>query len=268
MTPYYQRGSVTLYLGDAREVTPRLSERGVVIFDPPYSEHTHSKSRRGATFPQGNGKPCYGREVEFGFAHLSPEMRRHLARETARLAARWSLVFSDVESAWLWRIALSALGMEYVRTCFWEKIGGTPQFTGDRPAIACETITVAHPKGRKRWNGGGKRGIYSETTVAARGGVGASGEMRVHTTQKPETLMLALCNDFTEPGELIYDFTAGSCTTGIGALRANGGPRRFVGIEREERWIEAGARRLDAELSGSTYSAAQAGQRPLFGGAS
>ena len=281
MKPYYERAGVRLYHGDAREVLPALEERGVVIFDPPYSAHTHSKSLAGARktpLADGNGRMsrcALSRIVEYGFEHLTSAQRRFFAAQAARLSARWTLVFSDVESTWLWRTSLCAAGLEYVRTGLWHKIGGTPQFTGDRPGTAVEAITICHPKGRKRWNGGGKQALwedgyapgealwYEAPTVIDRGDGGAP---RVHTTQKPERLMLALCEDFTEPGELVYDFTAGSCTTGIGCLRASGGPRRFVGIEREEKWIEAGAKRLDAELNGSTYRAAKAGQLGMFAG--
>jgi len=242
----------------------------VVMFDPPYSEHTHSKSRSGQrSLPKdgaGRTPACsFSRAAEFGFGHLAPALRSFLAFQAARLAARWALVFSDVESAGWWRLALVGAGLDYARTGAWIKEGATPQFTGDRPAAGFEAITICHPKGRKRWNGGGRHALWSVPIVLERGG-SKLGEPRVHTTQKPERLMLALCDDFTEPGELVYDFTAGSGTTGIGCLRAKGGPRRFVGIEREEKWIEAAAKRLDAELSGSTYHAAQAGQVGLFAG--
>jgi site-specific DNA-methyltransferase (adenine-specific) len=279
--PYYSRGPVTLFHGDARDVLPTLTERGVVIFDPPYSEHTHAKSLAGARkspLTDGNGRLsrcAISRIVEYGFGHLSASDRRFFAAQAARLAARWTLVFSDTESAHLWRRSLSVAGLDYARTGFWHKIGGTPQFTGDRPGTACEAITVCHPKGRKRWNGGGKQGLWEDTyaagealwyealTVIDRGDGGAP---RLHTIQKPEALMIALVADFSDPGEIVYDFTCGSGTTGIGCLRAPGGHRRFVGIEREEKWIEAATKRLDAELSGSTYHAAQAGQRALFAG--
>ncbi len=36
MTPYYQDASVTLYLGDCRDVLPQLGRVDVVITDPPY----------------------------------------------------------------------------------------------------------------------------------------------------------------------------------------------------------------------------------------
>lgn len=268
MKPYYQRAGVTLYHGDARDVLPGLAARGVVISDFPYSAHVHSKATSNARPLDGrgghtpNGACNKVRKVDLHFDHLRARDRRFFAAQAKRLAARWVLAFSDTESDWLWRLSFQAAGLEYVRTAFWHKIASTPQFTGDRPAVAYEAITIVHPKGRKRWNGGGRGASYEFPIVQQ-----SEREPRVHTTQKPAALMLALVSDFSDPGELVYDFTMGSGTTGIGCLRAPGGPRRFVGIEREEKWIEAAARRLDAELDGSTYHAAKAGQIAMFGGA-
>jgi hypothetical protein len=272
VSPYYQRGPVTLYLGDCRDVLPTLTERGHVITDPPYSEHTHTKSRAGSRkLASGSGyekdpsaykTATISREVDFGFDHLSAPLRRFVARQAARLASRWVLVFSDVESASLWRWSLMATGLEYVRTGEWRKERATPQFTGDRPGVAFEVITIAHPKGKKRWNGGGKGGAWSAPVVQERAGT-TGGEPRIHTTQKPEQLLRDLVADFTDPGDLVYDPFAGSGTTGIACARLG---RRCILIEREEKWAEAARKRIDAELDGSTYHAAQRGQVPMFGG--
>lgn len=208
-----------LVLGDCLEGMARLADRSVdhVITDPPYSEHVHGKSMRGG---RGGGK-----RVGLGFEALRADVRAGCCEQFARLARRWVLVFSDVESAHLWRRDLEAAGLEFVRTGIWVKIGPTPQFTGDRPAAGAEAITIAHRRlVRKRWHGGGKPGIWSCPTAHR------YGDRVVHTTQKPESLMESLVLDFTNPGDLILDPFAGSGTTGVAALR-NG--RRFLGWERD-----------------------------------
>lgn len=211
----------------------------VVLTDPPYSEHVHSKGRRvGKGWRTGGGAPL-AEERALGFDAITQGQIAALSEQFARLAHRWVLVFSDVESTHLWRDGLEAAGLEYVRTMFWHKLGGAPQFTGDRPAVACEAITVAHPKGRKRWNGGGKQGFYAVPIVLNDGG----GEERFHTTQKPLALMEALIRDFTDAGETVLDPFAGSGTTGAAALRLG---RRFVGWERDETYHAKASARLAA----------------------
>lgn len=243
MTIYYQDERVTLYHGKAEDVLPSLGSGsiGVAITDPPYSAKVHSvaRSRRMVSANDRGGR--YGadtrRNVDLGFTHLTPELRHFLATEFARLTTRWTLVFSDVESCHLWRDDLEDAGLDYVRTMAWRKMGSTPQFSGDRPAVAFEAITVAHQPGRKRWNGGGKHGLYAHAIVLDRG----RRKERVHSTQKPLPLMADLVGDFTDADEVVLDATAGSGTTLVAAKRAG---RYAIGIERDEKSCEATALRL------------------------
>jgi DNA modification methylase len=253
-----------LFVEDCREVYFRGVDYDHLITDPPYSRRVHARAMafaRNAPLDNGKGKrfACsYARRVDFGFDHLTPELRRATARAAAR-ARRWSLVFSDTESAHLWRTSLEAAGLDYARTLFWDKLGSTPQFTGDRPAVACEAMTLAHPPGRKRWNGGGKRGIYAVPISANRAG---HRDERRHPTKKPLDLMLALIADFTDPGDVIFDPFAGEGTTGVAALRLG---RRFIGVERDPKWAEMVFDHLRAEEAGSTFSGVRAGQVAMFG---
>ncbi len=64
---------------------------------------------------------------------------------------------------------------------------------------------------------------------------------KIHPTQKPLALLDYLIKTFSNPGDLVLDFTAGSGTTGAAALQ-NG--RRFIGIEREPSYYEIAAQRL------------------------
>jgi DNA modification methylase len=62
-----------------------------------------------------------------------------------------------------------------------------------------------------------------------------------HPSPKPEALMVWLVDELSEPGEMILDPFMGSGTTLVAAKRLG---RRSVGIEREERYCEIAARRL------------------------
>lgn len=243
--PYFSDAAVTIYHGDAAELLPLIDRAQHVITDPPYSQHVHGKSRRGgASAPalDGSGRhvaSSFARVKEFGFEALTPELRALCAREFARIAERWVLIFSDVEMAHEWRADL--VGLDYVRTGAWVKVGATPQFTGDRPAAGFEAITICHRAGRKRWNGGGKHAVWSEPIVLNR----SHNDPRLHTTQKPLPLMTRLVSLFTDPDELILDPFMGSGTT-LRAAKDLG--RRAIGIEREERYCETAALRMGQEV--------------------
>lgn len=241
MKPYYEDSSTRLYLGRCEDVLPTLDQVDHVITDPPYSEHVHSAVRRNRMVSANDRGGKYGadrrRKVDLGFDHLTADLRQFCAAEFARLARRWVLVFSDVESDHLWRGDLVAAGLDYVRTGAWVKLGSTPQFSGDRPACGFEAVTIAHPKGRKKWNGGGRHALWSVPIVLDRGG----SETRLHTTQKPESLMRALVEQFTDPGETILDAFGGSGTTGVACAYLG---RKSILIEENEGRAEVCAKRL------------------------
>lgn len=238
-------GRIVLWHGDCRKVMAALADRSVdhVITDPPYSEHVHAKGRKGTrrTSSGWKGGPI---DVprDLGFGALTPELRAAVSDHLGRLVRRWSLVFSDVESCHLWRADLVSVGLEYVRTAFWHKVGGALQFTGDRPAVACEAITLCHPSGRKAWNGGGKAGLYSVPIVLHRAGSVQDGEERIHTTQKPVKLMRQIVADFTDPDDLILDPFAGSGATLVAAQELG---RQAIGVELDEANCAAAVERLE-----------------------
>lgn len=239
MRPYYQDDAVTVWHAQSEDVLPTLATVDHVITDPPYSEHTHKV--RSAKMQANDRGGKYGsdtrRSVDLGFDHLTPEHRQFCAEQYARLAKRWVLVFSDVESDHLWRGDLERSGLDYVRTGAWIKVGSTPQFSGDRPATGFEAITICHPKGRKRWNGGGKHAIWTTPIVLKRG----RNDERLHPTQKPLPLMESLVDLFTEEGETILDDHGGSGTTALAAAIAG---RKCIVIESNESHCEVIAKRM------------------------
>jgi len=65
---------------------------------------------------------------------------------------------------------------------------------------------------------------------------------KLHPTQKPVALMEYMIKTYTEVGEVVLDFTMGSGTTGVAC--ANLG-RRFIGIEKEEKYFEIAKARIE-----------------------
>ena len=69
----------------------------------------------------------------------------------------------------------------------------------------------------------------------------ASSEMGLHPTQKPVALMEYLIRTYTNPGEIVLDFTMGSGTTGVAAANT---ARRFIGIEMDACYFNAASARI------------------------
>ena len=63
----------------------------------------------------------------------------------------------------------------------------------------------------------------------------------IHPTQKPVALMEYLIKTYTNEGELVLDFTAGSFTTGVACQNTN---RDFIGIEMDDNYFKIGSDRM------------------------
>jgi site-specific DNA-methyltransferase (adenine-specific) len=64
---------------------------------------------------------------------------------------------------------------------------------------------------------------------------------KIHPTQKPVALFEYLIRTYTQPGEIVLDNCIGSGTTAIAALNTG---RFFIGIEKEEKYVEIARKRI------------------------
>jgi len=229
--------------GEADAVLAALPDSavGVVLTDPPYNPRTHA-----------GAKAKGGKLVDLTTVDFDALDSTDFFAECLRVARRWCLAFCVAEQIADYERTAGAM---WIRTGAWIRVGASPQFTGDRPAPGFDTIAIAHRKGRKRWNGGGKHALWSHGF--ARDEVGSA---RVHPTQKPLRLMIDLVRDFTDPGEVILDPFAGSGTTGEAALIEG---RRIILVERDAERCAIARARLAAAESGADWRA-PASQPSLF----
>ena len=236
-------GNATLYLGDARVIMLTLGRFNHAMMDPPYEKIMHdSKSgMKGLVRPDGSHhwKPL-------DFAPID-EIREEVVGWGEQCDG-WFIAFCTSEGVGRWADAINASPMRYKRACVWIKPDSTPQMNGQGPAQGAEHFVTAWAgQGHARWNGGGKRGVYTHLVNNPE----RTGE---HPTEKPRRLMSELVADFTQPDDLICDPFMGSGTTGVAAVMAG---RRFVGIEINPLYFDIACRRIeDAQRQGSLFGEA------------
>jgi DNA modification methylase len=103
-----------------------------------------------------------------------------------------------------------------------------------------EFVLVAQQRGAPcKWNGGN-----NTPNVFRLGKIIPSSEQ--HPTVKPVDLMKHFIKLHSNPGDLILDPFLGSGTTAVAAYEMG---RRFIGIEKELKYIGIARRRLDAVMS-------------------
>lgn len=247
-TPYYEDDQVALFLGDMREVLPVLNPQAdCIVTDPPYAETS-------LTWDQWpDGWPTIA-------ATITPSM-------WCFGSMRMFLDRRDDFTGW-----------QMSQDIVWEKNNGSG-FARDRFRRVHEHIThwyrgpwrdIYTDVPRTTYSGPDKsaRGRNSHTphtgqigahtyvddgTRLARSVIraGAVRYQRRHPTEKPVELLDLLIRYACPPGGLVVDLFAGSGSTLDAARRAG---RRAVGIEADERYAEAAARRLAEPYSVDLFS--------------
>lgn len=75
--------------------------------------------------------------------------------------------------------------------------------------------------------------------------VNPADKSKSHPTQKPVALLEYLIKTYTLEGETVLDFTMGSGSTGVACKNLG---RKFIGIEKEEKYFEIAKKRINGEL--------------------
>ena len=229
-------GSHTLYLGDCREVIPSLGKVDSVITDPPYESHMHDAKREGKKKIRMDGS----KEIAaLDFSEIG-EIRKQVVPALSEICGGWLLAFCTPEGVAAWRDAIKSAGAKYKRACIWVKPDSAPQFNGQGPAMGAECFVSAWcGSGHSRWNGGGRRNIFTHPC-------NPSGRTGLHPTEKPVSLMLELVDLFTFSGDTVLDPFMGSGTTGIACAKTG---RDFIGIEEKEKYFDLACRRMEGAMA-------------------
>lgn len=228
---------IDLRFGDAFDGIKSMADKSVdaTITDPPFDARTHRAALESKDWRAGSRKV----DKVLPFPPLTNEQMVELAHHLARITKGWIILFAGERQLETWAQALELAGARVIRFGIAQRTNPKPQLSGDRPGQGVDHLVVAHAgDGRMRWNAGGKCGVWP--SPAARWD---SGGKQIHPTQKPESLMVKLIEDFTLPGELVFDPFFGSGTTAVACQKTQ---RRFVGFENDAAFYEIAKARVAA----------------------
>ena len=224
-------GRATVYLGDCLAVMPGLGRVSHIIGDPPYEASLHAAKVAASALRKDAGPEL--KAIDFA---AIDELRVPFVALAAEQCEGWFIAFCTVEGVAKWADAINPSSLKYKRACVWVKPDSTPQLNGQGPAQGAECFVAAWAgSGHAKWNAGGKRGVYTHCVN------GRERDGR-HPTEKPRRLMAEIVADFTNEGETVLDPFMGSGTTGVAAVQMG---RRFIGIERDERYFAIACERLE-----------------------
>ena len=149
---------------------------------------------------------------------------------------------------------LQDLGFWILNDVVWRKSNPMPNFRGRRFTNAHETMIwcARERESRYRFNYEAMKSLNDDLQMRSdwllpicSGGerLRDSEGRKAHPTQKPEALLHRVILASTQPGEVVLDPFFGTGTTGVVAKRLG---RRYIGIERDKRYIAGAERRLKA----------------------
>ncbi len=221
-------GNATLYLGDCRDILPTLGKVDAVVTDPPYgigadkaakaaAEQRKAAQARpaGLRSKAGRGWADYG-ETNWDDVRPHPECFALIRNAAPSQIILGGNYFTD-------------LLPPTMRWLVWDK--GQRDFS----LADCEFAWSSEQKAAR---------IFTYPRAAA------LQDGKEHPTQKPIALM-KWCIDFFPKANTILDPFMGSGTTGVAAVQMG---RKFIGIEREEKYFAIACKRIeDAQRQGDMF---------------
>lgn len=249
---------IELYNGDCLEVMDNLISRGVkvdaIIADPPYGT---TACKWDSVIPFELMWDCLHKLIKdngvivlFGSEPFSSALRMSNIKE--------------FKYDWIWEKSRpSGIGFKTqpmkkheIISVFFEKINTFNEILEDREYLG----KISTRKPWATWNTGksehlkGKtdKKIFNEkrkpTSILKFSSV-PNFPSNLHPTQKPVALMEYLIKTYTNEGETVLDFTMGSGSTGVACVNTN---RKFIGIEKEEKYFEIAKKRIEEHNEAGT----------------
>jgi DNA modification methylase len=224
MKPYYEQSGVTIYHGDCRDVVddfaPHYGERvfDLLLTDPPYGIGVAKTGRVGpGRRTKSNGYAVLD-ATDFGEVTWDGDTCADVLPRL-RALAKYQIVFGgnyyELPPSRCWLV--------------WDKENGGTDFADCE--LAWTNLDKAVRRLSFRWNG-------------MLQGAGVPKEARLHPTMKPEPVMRWALLQAPQDVRTVIDPFMGSGTTLVACKRLG---RTAVGIEREERYCEIAASRLQQE---------------------
>ena len=211
---YYSTDNGVLLHGDCLDIMPEIDQVDLVLTDPPYGVNRD----KGFDGFGGFGNPIERRRYEsdnWDSKRPTKEIFDVLLR-----SAKLSIIFGGNFFA-----DILPLGTHWL---VWDKKNTMPTF-GDAELI---------------WTNSNRKSI--KIIEHEYNGLIGKEKHRYHPTQKPVGLFARILDKYSEPNDLVLDCFIGSGTTAIACEKLN---RKWIGIEKEEKYCEIASTRLEQETA-------------------
>jgi modification methylase len=243
--------------GDCIERMRALPDRCVdmIFADPPYNLQLGGELHR----PDGSHVDAVDDDWDkFDSLAVYDRFTRDWLREARRILKDDGTIWVIGSYHNIFRVgtALQDEGFWILNDIVWRKANPMPNFKGTRFTNAHETLIWCSKAEKAKYTFNYRTMKALNDDIQMRSDwtlpICAGGERlkdddghKAHPTQKPESLLYRVMLACTEPGDLVLDPFFGTGTTGAVARRLG---RRWIGIEREKKYIKVATQRIAATL--------------------
>ncbi|WP_322597191.1 site-specific DNA-methyltransferase [Sphingomicrobium marinum] len=247
----------TILEGDCIAAMARMPDKSVdmIFADPPYNLQLGGDLIR----PEG-GKvdACDDEWDRFESFQQYDDFSRDWLAEAQRIlkddGSIW--VIGSYHNIFRLGAVLQDMGYWILNDVVWRKSNPMPNFRGTRFTNAHETLIwcAKDEKARYTFNYRAMKALNDDLQMRSdwvlpicSGGERLKDDAgeKVHPTQKPESLLYRILLACTKPGDVVLDPFFGTGTTGAVAKRLR---RHWIGIEREDEYIQAAKARIASEM--------------------
>ncbi|NOK64207.1 MAG: site-specific DNA-methyltransferase [Chloroflexi bacterium AL-W] len=244
-----------IYQGDCREQLSALPDKSIdlIFADPPYNLQLNADLWRPNMTKVDAVDDAWDQFEDFAaydrFTYVWLSACRRVLKDDGTI---W--VIGSYHNIYRVGAILQDLGYWFLNDVVWVKTNPMPQFRGVRFTNAHETLLwckksqdqkryTFHYQAMKTLNEGKQMRSDWHMPLCTGGERLRVNGAKAHTTQKPEALLYRVILSSSNPGDVVLDPFFGTGTTGAVAKKLG---RHFIGIEREQSYIEVAQKRLAA----------------------
>lgn len=254
-TTYEINNQTTLYMGDCVDILKKYNENSIdcIFADPPYLLSNNGftcHSGKRTSVNKGEWDSSKGKDADYNFYESWLSECKRVLKPSGTI---W--ISGTYHSIYLCGYMLQSLGFHILNDICWFKPNAPPNLSCRYFTCSHETVIWAKKdKNHKHFFDYKlmKNGIWDEDSYKK-----PKSQMRTvwsitapkksekkfgrHPTQKPLELLKRIILASTKEGDIILDPFCGSGTTGVAALMLG---RKFIGVEREKKYIDVSVKRF------------------------
>lgn len=213
--PYYETTRGKLYHADCLDILPLIPDKAVdlVLTDPPYGIGAYaSGTMGGGVLAKQSSYAVTFDDTAIPHRDIFNLLTKH---QSIIFGGNYFVEYLSNSSCWL----------------VWDKLNGKNNFADCE--LAWTNFKTAVRKYEWKWQGMLQQDMKNK-------------DERFHPTQKPLGLFKLILQDYSKENDLILDPFSGSGTTAVACEDLN---RRWICIEKEEKYCELSAKRIEQFLS-------------------